>query len=162
MTIEKAIELLKAGRYNEVKYLEAKNMAVKALEKQSAKSVSEPDSQADMRKVCPECSHFVERYEKAHGNVAVFTVISDYKDTIEQGVSANQAFSNVNLALKRIDFLSLLIAAERCEEESAKKEFQKALWKLISMNEAAEEILEICEKTEQLMLESGKGEKNGN
>jgi hypothetical protein len=34
MTIEKAIELLKAGRYNEIEYLEAKNMAVEALEYQ--------------------------------------------------------------------------------------------------------------------------------
>jgi len=34
MTIEKAIELLKAGRYNELEYLEAKNMAVEALEHQ--------------------------------------------------------------------------------------------------------------------------------
>ena len=41
MTIEKAIELLKAGRYNEVEYLEAKNMAVKALEEKLSESKEE-------------------------------------------------------------------------------------------------------------------------
>lgn len=41
MTIEKAIELLKAGRYNEIEYLEAKNMAVKALEEKLPESKEE-------------------------------------------------------------------------------------------------------------------------
>lgn len=48
MTIEQAIELLKAGRYNALEYLQAKNIAVKAMEKQSAKTVTESE-------ICPSC-----------------------------------------------------------------------------------------------------------
>ena len=71
MKIKEAIAILEAGRYNEVKYLEAKNLAVKALEMQTAKPVEEPESMTNHWKVCPNCNHFVERYEQSHGRIEI-------------------------------------------------------------------------------------------
>ena len=109
MTIERAIELLKAGRYNEVEYLEAKNMAVEALEYQLKHSQFYGSEQAD----------------------------------------ANTAYTNVNMALKEIDFCNMMLNSHSSAE--ARAEFQKALQILKSMNHTAESIIAVCKKAEKLM-----------
>jgi len=104
MTIEKAIELLKAGRYNELEYLEAKNMAVEALEHQMK----------------------------------------------NERVSADKAFTHVNLALKKIDSYNLLIQGSSAE---IRAEFQKALQELKTMNGTAENIIAICDRIKKMAAE---------
>lgn len=71
MTNEEAIVLLEAGRYSEPEYLQAKNIAVKALKRQTAVPVDEPASGARDWKICPNCERFISRYERSHGNVEI-------------------------------------------------------------------------------------------
>ena len=71
MTNEEAIVLLEAGRYNEIEYLQAKNIAVQALKKQIAVPVDEPESATIDWKICPNCERFISRYECSHGNVEI-------------------------------------------------------------------------------------------
>ena len=52
MTYEKAIAILKAGRYNEIEYLQAKDIAVEVLEKQiSEQQKNDIDEATDANKV---------------------------------------------------------------------------------------------------------------
>lgn len=47
MTNEEAVVFLEAGRYSETEYLQAKDIAVKALKRQIAVPVDEPQSGTD-------------------------------------------------------------------------------------------------------------------
>ncbi len=71
MTNEEAIVLLEAGRYNEIEYLQAKNIAVQALKKQIAVPVDEPESVTIDWKICPDCERFISRYEQSHGRIEI-------------------------------------------------------------------------------------------
>lgn len=71
MTNEEAIVLLEAGRYSETEYLQAKDIAVRALKKQIAVPVDEPESRTIDWKICPNCKRFISRYEQSHGRIEI-------------------------------------------------------------------------------------------